>query len=77
MTKDQLFNHNRTHTVKVPTACLICKKNFSSKESASIHHRNYHTEMYTAKHFSCDQCGRSEMNKIAFNDHKRQVHKKL
>ena len=77
MTKQQLLNHNRTHREKIPSACSICNKNFSSKDSASEHYRNYHTEKYTAKDFTCDQCGKSDLTKIALYDHKRSFHKKI
>ena len=76
MTKDQLINHNRTHKEKEPSSCTTCNKRFSSKDSLSIHFRKYHTERNTAKIYSCDECERSDMTKIALYDHKRQVHKK-
>ncbi|KAG0425060.1 hypothetical protein HPB47_027745 [Ixodes persulcatus] len=50
-----MAKHERTHTVKKPFACHICRKTFAQKFNLKTH-QNVHTREKT---FQCNKCGKA------------------
>ena len=63
--KSHLTKHAETHIEGVSYSCHICNKIFSNKKGRHDHVYQIHSELFT-----CNNCGKSEMNRKAFNKHK-------
>ena len=70
--KDYEWLHARGY-VEIPLdrVCLICRKDFKSKEEKIKHDQHQHTPI---KKWICDICGKSYTRKYTLWDHIRRVH---
>merc|ERR1712179_626686 len=64
-----LRRHAETHIEGMSHACHICNKTFSNRQGINKHVYRIHSEL-----FYCDICGKTEMNKKAYWNHKRINH---
>ena len=62
--------HAETHIQGESHVCHVCSKIFATRHNLRMHISNNHSEL-----FSCDICGKSGMNRLAFKNHKRRSHK--
>ena len=67
--KQHIQYHAETHIQGISNACHICSKMFKNRHSLTNHIYNIHTNV-----FSCDICGKTDMNKLAYLKHKRRMH---
>ena len=58
--------HAEIHIEGMSYACNICSKTFTNRHGLSSHISDNHSEL-----LSCDICGKTGMNKIAYRNHKR------
>ena len=65
-------SHAERHIEGMCYPCSICSKTFPNRKCLSKHISNNHSEL-----FSCDDCGKTGMNRLAYRDHKRRQHKPL
>ena len=63
--KDCLAIHAETHIEGFSHSCHICNKTFSNRSGHRTHVNTIHSEIFT-----CNNCGKSEMNRKAFRNHK-------
>ena len=66
--KQIIQNHAETH-MDMEQVCNICSKTFKTRQLLKMHIYHIHAEV-----FSCDICGKSEMNRTTYRDHKRKNH---
>ena len=65
--------HAETHIEGMSHPCHICKKTFSNRAGLRKHIYHVHSEL-----FSCDLCGKTEMNRRTYSNHKQsKLHKEL
>ena len=68
--KTAMRKHAETHIEGMSHACHICSKTFPNRPCLQMHISGIHSQL-----FSCDLCGKSEMNRGAYNKHKQRNHK--
>ena len=68
--KSNIRGHSETHIGGMSHACDICSKTFPNHPCLRGHISRIHTEL-----FSCNICGKTGMNKMAYINHKRRHHK--
>ena len=64
-----ISRHAETHIKGMSHACHLCSKTFPSRPNLRNHISFIHSEL-----FSCDICGKSEMSRTTYRDHKRKNH---
>jgi len=69
--KGHIIQHAETHIGGMSHVCNLCGKTFSTRPTLRTHTSSYHSRLY-----SCEICGRSDMNKQSFYMHKRSNHLK-
>jgi len=67
--KQIMKNHVETHIEGRANECHICSKSFKTRQLLKMHVYGIHSEL-----FSCQICGKSEMNKHAYLKHNRRNH---
>merc|ERR1712179_775128 len=72
VSKGNIRQHAERHIEGMSHACHICNNSFFSRHNLQCHISRIHSEL-----LSCDLCGKSGMNKMAYYDHKRRQHKAL
>ena len=68
--KVQTQNHAETHIEGVSHVCHICSKTVTTRQYLREHISRTHSEL-----FSCNDCGKSGMNRGAYSCHKQNYHK--
>ena len=68
--KQHIQYHAETHIEGMSHACHICNKTFPNRQGLNKHINDIHSEL-----LSCDICGKTGMNKLAYRNHKRNNHK--
>ena len=67
--KQIMQNHAETHIDGRAHDCQSCSKTFKTRQLLKMHIYGIHSEL-----FSCDICGKSEMNRHSYLQHKRKNH---
>ena len=70
--KKDMRRHAETHIEGISYPCHKCNKTFPNRNGLRNHIDYIHSEL-----LSCDLCGKSGMNKMAFYRHNRTQHKTL
>ena len=68
--KSHLREHAESHIDGMSHACHICNRILSTRKSLRGHINDYHSVL-----LSCDLCGKSGMNKVAYYRHKKSHHR--
>ena len=64
--KGEMKKHAETHIEGIFHACQVCSKMFPTRHNLQTHIFRIHSEL-----FSCNVCGKTEMNRKAYRYHKR------
>jgi len=70
--KSNITQHVEIHIENMSHACHICRKTFPTRVYLKGHISGIHSKLFT-----CDICGKSGMNRIAYVKHNRLTHKLL
>merc|ERR1712098_850278 len=64
--KQIMQHHAETHIKGMAHVCHLCGKRKSTRQLLKVHISGIHSEL-----FSCDVCGKTEMNRSSYKHHKR------
>ena len=67
--KSGIKSHAELHINGLLHSCTFCCKTFPSRAGLTTHISHIHSEQ-----FCCAICGKSDMNRMAYNNHKRRKH---
>jgi len=70
--KQIMQNHAETHIEGRAHDCHSCSKTFKTRQLLKMHIYGFHSEL-----FSCDICGKAEMNRHAYLYHRRNNHRSV
>merc|ERR1712179_110809 len=70
--KKVMQNHAETHIEGWAHDCQSCSKTFKTRQLLRMHIYGFHSEL-----FSCDICGKSEMNRQTYLQHSRKSHRSV
>ena len=68
-TNSAMRDHAESHITGMKHACHLCTKTFTSRPNLRTHVSHMHKGV-----FDCDMCGKSGMNRITSQNHKRRHH---
>jgi hypothetical protein len=72
MTKVMLIGHRRSHDP--PIQCPVCSKELKGEKRLEEHIKRFHDPNRVIKKFTCEICGKSDLNRRSLAGHKRRVH---